>query len=81
MASPPILDLPALTAPIAGDSPAGVPVSYETREQLDEFRKEVDPAAFGEDDPMRPDQPRRADWEGIVGLATATLTGTSKDLL
>jgi type VI secretion system protein ImpA len=81
MASPEILDIPALLAPIPGDNPAGEPVPYEFREKFEEDRKEVDPNDFGEDDPMRPDQPKYADWSSIERTAKDLLSNKSKDLL
>jgi type VI secretion system protein ImpA len=81
MASEPFLDLDELLQPIPGDNPAGEPVSYEIRQELDEDRREVDPEAFAPDDPMRPDKPKPADWTGIVRKTTDTLRQTTKDLL
>lgn len=81
MASPPILDFAALLAPIPGDAPAGVSVSYELREKLEEHRKEVNPDDFPADDPTRPAEAKKADWPAITQMAQDTLTSTSKDLL
>jgi type VI secretion system protein ImpA len=81
MASPPILDFAALIAPIPGDNPAGAPVPYETKERFEELRKEIDPETYSPDDPMRPEQPTKADWPEITRVAIRTLTTTSKDLL
>lgn len=81
MAAPPLIDIPALLAPIPGDEPAGSSVPYEVRSRLEEARKDIDPNDFAPDDPMRPAEPVRADWAGIVRLAQETLTNTSKDLL
>jgi type VI secretion system protein ImpA len=71
MASPPVLEIDRLVAPIPGDKPAGVPPSFDLVRQLDESRKEGDP--FG--------PPQKRDWPGIVQLTTDALTTTSKDML
>src|SRR5262245_18359813 len=81
MPSEPLLDFDALLAPIEGDNPAGAPVDYTTREELDQKRKEIRPDDFPPDDPRRPDQSRSADWEGIIEQAKELLTTTSKDLM
>src|SRR6516165_9713936 len=81
MASPPAIDIEALLAPIPGDNPAGESLPFAVREKLDEFRKEINPDSFDADDPLRPDQPKPADWPAIVRLCEETLTNTSKDLL
>jgi type VI secretion system protein ImpA len=81
MLSPPLLDFHALIAPIPGDSPAGSSVPFAVREKLEECRKEIDPADFAPDDPLRPESFQKANWDGIVCLAQETLTETSKDLL
>jgi type VI secretion system protein ImpA len=81
MASDAILDIDQLVAPIPGDSPEGGPIPFAVRERLEQSRKEVDPADFDADDPMRPETAQRADWAGIIHLAEETLAGTSKDLL
>ena len=81
MPSPSLLDLDALIAPIPGDSPAGGPVPFAIREKLEEFRKEIDPASFAANDPMRPAAFQKADWAGIAKLAEQALQQNSKDLL
>ncbi len=81
MSSPKLIDVEALLAPIPGDQPAGSAVPFEIRQQLEEARKEEDPESFAPDDPMRPQQFKKADWRGIVRLAQDTLRKTSKDLL
>jgi type VI secretion system protein ImpA len=78
---PDLVDIAALLAPIPGDQPAGGSIPFEIRQQLEEGRKEEDPDSFAEDDPMRPQQFKKADWPGVVRLAQETLTRTSKDLL
>lgn len=79
--APPLLDFETLLAPISADEPAGSSVPFDVREKLEEDRKEEDPTDFAEDDPMRPDKFKKADWPGIIRLCTETLTKTSKDLL
>lgn len=81
MASPPILDLDALVAPIPGSSPAGVPLPYDVRLKLEDMRKEINPDDYDVDDPRRPTEHRKPNWLGIVELASQTLMQTSKDLL
>jgi type VI secretion system protein ImpA len=81
MASPPILDFDTLLAPIAGANPAGEPLPFAVRKQLDDARKEINPKTFAADDPRRPEQPQFADWPTIEQVTQDTLTRTSKDLL
>lgn len=80
MASEPVINLDELLAAIPGDDPAGEPVPFQVREDLEQLRKEVDPDDFAPDDPARPAEAKRADWPKIVRLGITTLTGTSKDL-
>jgi type VI secretion system protein ImpA len=81
MASPPLLDIDSLVAPIPGDSPAGAPLAYDVRLKLEELRKEINPDDYDADDPRRPTEHRKPDWAGVVKLATETLQNSSKDLL
>jgi len=81
MASPAILDLEKLLAPIAGTDPKGQALPFEKRAALDEKRKEIDPNTFAANDPRRPTEPQHADWQGIEQLTQDILTGTSKDVL
>ena len=81
MASPPLLPFEDLIAPIPGDEPAGESVPFSVRQKLEEHRKEINPADFAEDDPLRPAEPKRANWPSIIDLAKETLTSTSKDML
>jgi type VI secretion system protein ImpA len=74
MASPAVIDVEALAAPVPGDAPAGVPLPGPVRSALDEARKEADPL-----DPTSAG--RRADWAGVIRQASDALTRTSKDLL
>ena len=81
MPTPPLLDLDALTAPVPGPNPAGKPVPFATREQLETARKEVDLRSFAKNDPLRPTDEQRADWPLVIRLTSETLAQTSKDLL
>ncbi len=81
MPTPDLLDFATLLAPIPGDEPAGSSVPFAVKEELEESRKEEDPDDYAPDDPMRPENPKRADWPGIIQLAQETLCSTSKDLL
>src|SRR5688572_27807448 len=76
-----LLDFTVLLAPLAGDDPCGTPVPYEVRQKLEDARKEDNPDDYPPDDPSRPETFRKADWEGIIRLATETLGRTSKDLV
>lgn len=81
MPSPSLLDFDALLAPISEEAPAGTPLPYDVRLKLEELRKEINPEDYDEDDPRRPKEARKPDWQGIVDLASQTLQHTSKDLL
>jgi type VI secretion system protein ImpA len=81
MASPAVVNVDALIAPIPGENPAGPSVPFAVRQKLDDLRKEVRPEDFAADDPLRPKQAKPADWESIVEIAEQTLGETSKDLL
>jgi type VI secretion system protein ImpA len=81
MPSPPLLPFEELLQPIPGDNPAGEGVPFSVRQQMEEHRKEIDPKNFAEDDPLRPEQAKHADWPAIIGLAQKVLVETSKDLL
>src|SRR5262245_20668330 len=80
MASPAILDIEKLLAPIEGADPKGEPLAFTLRMKLDEARKEINPNLFAANDPRRPEQFQPADWPGIEQLAQESLTGKSKDL-
>ncbi len=75
------LSVEELLAGVPGDNPAGGPLPYEVKAELEEARKEVDPDAFDPADPARPAEAKYADWPAIVRLAARTLKETSKDLL
>ncbi|OAI49787.1 hypothetical protein AYO44_06205 [Planctomycetaceae bacterium SCGC AG-212-F19] len=77
----PLLDFDTLLAPIPGDNPGGESLPFGIRQELDEARKEINPELFDADDPLRPDEPKPADWRGIIRISQDTLTKTSKDLL
>jgi type VI secretion system protein ImpA len=73
-----LLEFDALTAPIAGDLPAGVRVPADVRKKMEDARKEFEP---NPDNPSAPPVPKKPDWPAIVRLATDNLTAKSKDLL
>src|SRR5262249_5640571 len=81
MPYPPLLEIDALLAPIPGDEPAASPVPFAVNQELEEMRKEIDLESFSINDPMRPEAPKHADWNGILRLTQQTLKETSKDLL
>src|SRR5438309_7366823 len=80
MPSEATLDVDTLAAPIPGDDPAGDPVAFDLREQLEEARKEINPDSYPEDDPMRP-EPKAADWPAIIRLTSEALAESSKDMM
>jgi type VI secretion system protein ImpA len=79
--SPPLLDFASLIEPIPGDDPAGEGIPFAVREQLEEARKEVNPDSFRPDDPMRPEEPVKANWPRIIEVATDALQVHAKNLL
>jgi type VI secretion system protein ImpA len=81
MASQPLLDFDPLLVPIPGDNPAGGAIPFEIREKLEEGRKEINLEDFDPEDPAKPTEAKKADWNGIIRLAQETLSKTSKDLL
>jgi type VI secretion system protein ImpA len=81
MSSEPLISIDELSAPVPGDNPAGDSMPFDIREKLDELRKEEDPDSYAPDDPMRPEQFRKADWPAIVRISSETLEKKSKDLL
>ena len=81
MPGEPLIEFAALLEPIPGDDPSGSSLPFAAKQKLEEDRKEIDPSQWAADDPQRPENPKRADWPAIIGLATETLTETSKDLL
>jgi type VI secretion system protein ImpA len=77
MASPPLLDIAALTAPIPGDDPAGTPAPLTVRQKLEALRKDFEPHP---ENPSLPPVAKKPDWAQIRRLTEETLTRTSKDL-
>src|SRR5262245_31059145 len=76
MASPPLLDFDSLLQPIPGDNPAGEKyIPQAIQDKLDTDRKEV------EAEEGSPEEPKKADWKGVVRTASDALTRTSKSLL
>jgi type VI secretion system protein ImpA len=85
MPTPATLDIDALLKPIPGSDPAGVPLPYEDRVKLDEYRTDFDPerdlADLSPDDPQRRDAKKIVpNWKGVITLTTKALTNTGKDL-
>lgn len=78
---PPLLDFKSLLKPIPGDTPEGESVPFSVREKLDISRKEINPALFAADDPLRPKDFVKADWPGIIETTQEILRETSKNLL
>ena len=74
------LDIDHLIEPIPGENPSGDARAYAHRlqEQLNELRREDDPADY--DEATRPAEYKKADWDGVVELASAALQAESKDL-
>ena len=74
------LDIDQLLEPIPGEFPAGDARAYAHRlqEQLNELRREDDPDDY--DEATRPAEFKKADWDGVVELASAALQAESKDL-
>lgn len=81
MPTPPLLDFESLLAPIPGDDPAGAAVSFALRDQLEQFRKQIDPSEYDPKDPTRPTDFKHADWAGIIRLTSEALQQSSKDLM
>jgi type VI secretion system protein ImpA len=76
-ASPEVIDVEGLLAPIAGDNPAGENLQYSgLHDQIREARRAEDPLAQG--DWQR--ELKSADWDEVISLATAALSTRSKDL-
>lgn len=74
------LDIDSLLAPIPGEKPAGdaTVYAYRLREQLSDLRQEERAEDF--DNATRPTQLKRADYAGIVRIATDALRTQTKDL-
>jgi len=77
----PLIDIEACLAPLAGDDPAGEKdVFYLVRDDLENWRKAIDPSQYAEDDPTRPTELKPAEWSKIVALGTTTLAEKCKHL-
>jgi type VI secretion system protein ImpA len=77
MASPPILDVEALLAPIPGDHPAGKDVRYDgTHDAIKEARRADD--ALNQGEWVR--EIKTANWAAAMEIATEVLATKSKDL-
>jgi type VI secretion system protein ImpA len=72
----PIIDVDELVQPIPGDSPGGVPLPFDVRNNLDAWRKEPDLDFQDEKAPAPPP----AEWGKVIGTATNFLASTGKDL-
>lgn len=73
------LDLDTLVAPIPGDDPAGSPVPYIVRAQLEDTRKGTESADALTDESASAARP--VDWASMARLTGDILRTTSKDLL
>lgn len=74
-------DLDSLVAPVPGEDPAGKPVSFVLRQKLEDARKSVNPNDYSPTDPLRPAEPKYADWPEIVRVTQQVLAEKSKDLM
>jgi type VI secretion system protein ImpA len=81
MASPPLLDIEVLLAPVPGDAPAGRPLAFDLKRKFEEWRREIDPDQFDANDPLRPDSHKDPNWAGIVEQARDVLATGTKDLM
>jgi type VI secretion system protein ImpA len=77
----PTLSVDEFLGEVPGDNPAGDPVPFQVKAELEEARKEIDPDSYDPADPARPTEAKDADWSGIIARAGQTLKETSKDLL
>jgi type VI secretion system protein ImpA len=79
--STPLPNLDALLAPIPGEDKGGSSGTYfEMRPQLEEMRREVNPNEYPDDDPMRLEPMKRADWRGIEHRTVKALQQETKDV-
>ena len=76
MSAEPIIDVDELVKPIPGDSPGGVPLPFEVRNNLDAWRIEPDMDFHDGEAPAGP----LAEWGKVIGTTTDFLTLTGKDL-
>jgi type VI secretion system protein ImpA len=75
--APPVLDLTALLAPIAGDNPAGENLQYAgIYDEIREARRADDTLTKGDWE----HEAKVAEWPRVVDLSTAALTSKTKDL-
>lgn len=76
-ASPDVIDIEGLLAPIAGDNPAGESLQYTpVYDEIKEARRAEDPLSQG--DWQR--ELKVADWDEVVRLTTDALANRTKDL-
>jgi type VI secretion system protein ImpA len=75
------LSVDEFLAALPGDNPAGEPLPFDLKGELEEARKEVDPDSYDPSDPARPTEAKYADWPAIVRIAGRALKEKSKDLL
>ncbi len=78
--SPALIDFRSLLQPISADEPAGGSVPFGARENLELWRKDINPDDFPADDPTRPADQVSADWSAIVDLTQEVLRNDSKNL-
>src|SRR5581483_11469050 len=71
----PPLDFDALLTPIPGENPAGQPLPFAVRQDLEMGRREVD------DPDLPPEDQKKADWRLVARVAQEALQNTTKDLL
>ena len=77
IATPPVIDVTALLAPIPGDKPAGESQQYSgLYDEIREARRADDTLAKGDWE----HEPKVADWPKVVDLATSALATRTKDL-
>src|SRR5688572_24726305 len=77
MASPPVIKIAELIAPITGaegNNPAGVPMPYAVEQDLDNARKDYEQGPTGNR------LPKKAEWDTVIKVATEQLKEKSKDL-
>ncbi len=76
MSADPTIDVDELVKPIPGDSPGGVPLPFDVRNNLDAWRNEPD---LDFQDANAPPPPP-AEWGKVIGTATDFLSNSGKDL-
>lgn len=76
-ATPPVIDIEALLQPIPGENPAGENLQYTgLHDEIREARRAEDNLEQGE----WKREPKAADWDQVIGLATNALATKTKDL-